>query len=112
MFLYAVKAYNRVTERPTIGVTDIADTTDLNEDQEGCLRFLIRPIYCYYTDKQPINPMRMVGTDYDRPRTRARKACLACNARRVRCNVMETQPCRNCIAWNLSCELGVSRRGK
>lgn len=48
----------------------------------------------------------------DRPRTRAKKACLACNARRVRCNVLEMQPCRNCVAWNLSCELGVSRRGK
>ncbi|KAJ5086240.1 hypothetical protein NUU61_007547 [Penicillium alfredii] len=45
-------------------------------------------------------------------RTRAKKACLACNARRVRCNVLEMQPCRNCVAWNLSCELGVSRRGK
>lgn len=45
-------------------------------------------------------------------RTRAKKACLACNNRRVRCNVLEMQPCRNCVAWNLSCELGVSRRGK
>ncbi|KAJ5111999.1 hypothetical protein N7532_000044 [Penicillium argentinense] len=48
----------------------------------------------------------------DRPRTRAKKACLACNARRVRCNVLEQQPCRNCVAWNLTCELGISRRGK
>ncbi|KAJ5307100.1 hypothetical protein N7476_007756 [Penicillium atrosanguineum] len=47
-----------------------------------------------------------------RPRTRAKKACLACNARRVRCNVLEMQPCRNCVSWNLDCELGVSRRGK
>ncbi|KAJ5162508.1 hypothetical protein N7492_007900 [Penicillium capsulatum] len=45
-------------------------------------------------------------------RMRAKKACLACNARRVRCNVLEMQPCENCIAWSLSCELGVSRRGK
>ncbi|KAJ5742025.1 hypothetical protein N7533_011434 [Penicillium manginii] len=43
---------------------------------------------------------------------RAKKACLACNSRRVRCNVLDMQPCRNCTAWNLTCELGVSRRGK
>lgn len=48
----------------------------------------------------------------ERPRTRAKKACLACNARRVRCNVLDMQPCRNCVSWNLACELGVSRRGK
>ncbi|KAJ5358349.1 uncharacterized protein N7496_010762 [Penicillium cataractarum] len=54
----------------------------------------------------------MATSNPDRPRTRAKKACLACNARRVRCNVLEMQPCRNCVSWNLSCELGVSRRGK
>ncbi|CAL5869940.1 uncharacterized protein PFLUO_LOCUS4173 [Penicillium psychrofluorescens] len=53
-----------------------------------------------------------MATVEDRPRSRAKKACLACNARRVRCNVLEAQPCRNCVAWNLSCELGISRRGK
>ncbi|KAF3403537.1 hypothetical protein F1880_009645 [Penicillium rolfsii] len=54
----------------------------------------------------------MATSTTDRPRIRAKKACLACNARRVRCNVLEMQPCRNCVAWNLSCELGISRRGK
>ncbi|KAK9852150.1 hypothetical protein MYU51_008449 [Penicillium brevicompactum] len=48
----------------------------------------------------------------ERPRTRAKKACLACNSRRVRCNVLEMQPCQNCVSWNLSCEVGISRRGK
>ncbi|KAJ5768746.1 hypothetical protein N7520_003305 [Penicillium odoratum] len=48
----------------------------------------------------------------DRPRTRAKKACMACNSRRVRCDVVTSQPCRNCVAWNLSCEVGISRRGK
>ncbi|KAJ5464832.1 uncharacterized protein N7458_000518 [Penicillium daleae] len=46
------------------------------------------------------------------PRMRAKRACLSCNTRRVRCNVLEKQPCRNCVAWNLSCEIGPSRRGK
>lgn len=45
-------------------------------------------------------------------KTRAKKACLACNRRRVKCDVLTAQPCGNCVAWNLSCELGVSRRGK
>ncbi|KAJ5212797.1 uncharacterized protein N7498_004443 [Penicillium cinerascens] len=53
-----------------------------------------------------------MATNPERPRTRAKKACLSCNARRVRCNVLEMQPCRNCVSWNLACELGVSRRGK
>ncbi|KAJ5957943.1 hypothetical protein N7501_012222 [Penicillium viridicatum] len=48
----------------------------------------------------------------DRPRTRAKKACLSCNSRRVRCNVLEMQPCQNCVSWSLACEVGVSRRGK
>ncbi|KAJ5609838.1 hypothetical protein N7528_009104 [Penicillium herquei] len=54
----------------------------------------------------------MATTNSDRPRTRAKRACMACNARRVRCNVVEMHPCQNCVSWNLSCELGVSRRGK
>ncbi|CAI7588985.1 unnamed protein product [Penicillium pancosmium] len=54
----------------------------------------------------------MASVTSDKPRMRAKKACLACNSRRVRCNVLDMQPCRNCAAWNLTCELGVSRRGK
>ncbi|KAJ6016634.1 hypothetical protein N7451_000013 [Penicillium sp. IBT 35674x] len=54
----------------------------------------------------------MVTANSDRPRTRAKKACMACNSRRVRCNVLEMQPCQNCVAWNLVCDVGVSRRGK
>ncbi|EQB51989.1 hypothetical protein CGLO_08415 [Colletotrichum gloeosporioides Cg-14] len=46
------------------------------------------------------------------PRKRARQACLACNARRVKCDVTERVPCRNCAAANVPCELRVSRRGK
>ncbi|CAK7236793.1 hypothetical protein SEUCBS140593_009739 [Sporothrix eucalyptigena] len=43
---------------------------------------------------------------------RARQACIACNARRVRCNVTETIPCRNCLADGSRCEVRESRRGK
>lgn len=45
-------------------------------------------------------------------RKRARQACLACNARRVKCNVTEKQPCDNCVAGNVACETRESRRGK
>ena len=45
-------------------------------------------------------------------RKRARAACLACNARRVKCNVTESKPCHNCIASNVACETRESRRGK
>ncbi|KAJ5761751.1 uncharacterized protein N7511_005133 [Penicillium nucicola] len=54
----------------------------------------------------------MEAESLDRRRTRAKKACLACNSRRVRCNVLDMQPCQNCVSWNLSCEIGESRRGK
>ncbi|KAJ5937079.1 hypothetical protein N7466_003529 [Penicillium verhagenii] len=54
----------------------------------------------------------MATPNPDRPRTRAKKACMACNSRRVRCNVLEMQPCQNCVAWNLACDVGISRRGK
>ncbi|KAK5173527.1 uncharacterized protein LTR77_002208 [Saxophila tyrrhenica] len=46
------------------------------------------------------------------PRKRARQACLACNARRVKCDVTERQPCQNCVAGNVTCETRESRRGK
>lgn len=45
-------------------------------------------------------------------RTRAKRACITCNARRVKCNVVEKQPCDNCRAAGSHCEIGVSRRGK
>lgn len=45
-------------------------------------------------------------------RKRARLACTACNARRVKCNVTEQRPCRNCVAGNVLCETRESRRGK
>ncbi|KAF2743361.1 hypothetical protein M011DRAFT_410769 [Sporormia fimetaria CBS 119925] len=54
----------------------------------------------------------MTEQDEDRRRKRARLACVACNARRVRCNVTESQPCHNCIAGNVHCETRPSRRGK
>ncbi|PYH78651.1 hypothetical protein BO82DRAFT_421487 [Aspergillus uvarum CBS 121591] len=46
------------------------------------------------------------------PRSRAKQACLHCNRRRIRCNVQETCPCHNCIATNVPCTIGVSKRGK
>ncbi|KAK1512159.1 cutinase transcription factor 1 alpha [Colletotrichum tamarilloi] len=45
-------------------------------------------------------------------RRRARQACQACNARRVKCNVTEQRPCRNCTTADTPCELRESRRGK
>lgn len=45
-------------------------------------------------------------------RKRARLACTACNARRVKCDVVESRPCRNCVAANVLCETRESRRGK
>ncbi|KAB8234160.1 Zn(II)2Cys6 transcription factor [Aspergillus alliaceus] len=45
-------------------------------------------------------------------RKRARQACLHCNRRRIRCNVLETRPCQNCVSLNVPCEVGVSKRGK
>ncbi|KAH6663506.1 fungal-specific transcription factor domain-containing protein [Halenospora varia] len=52
------------------------------------------------------------GATATRVRSRAKKACKTCNARRVKCNVMEVQPCNNCRAANIPCELMKSRRGK
>ncbi|KAK1700651.1 cutinase transcription factor 1 alpha [Colletotrichum godetiae] len=45
-------------------------------------------------------------------RRRARQACQACNARRVKCNVTEQRPCHNCTTADTPCELRESRRGK
>lgn len=45
-------------------------------------------------------------------RKRARQACVACNARRVKCNVAEGVPCRNCAVRDLECEVRESRRGR
>ncbi|KAJ6439799.1 cutinase transcription factor 1 alpha [Purpureocillium lavendulum] len=37
-------------------------------------------------------------------KTRAKHACRECNARRVKCNVTERQPCTNCAASGATCE--------
>ena len=48
-----------------------------------------------------------------RPRVRpTRVACKACNARRVKCDAAEGQPCWRCRLQNLPCELIDSKRGK
>ncbi|OAG02231.1 uncharacterized protein CC84DRAFT_1126408 [Paraphaeosphaeria sporulosa] len=54
----------------------------------------------------------MADRDGQPRRKRARLACTACNARRVKCNVVESRPCRNCVAANAPCETRESRRGK
>ncbi|KAL3465834.1 fungal-specific transcription factor domain-containing protein [Aspergillus heterothallicus] len=46
------------------------------------------------------------------PLSRARVACKACNARRVKCDAAEGQPCWHCRTRNTPCELKESRRGK
>jgi hypothetical protein len=45
-------------------------------------------------------------------RKRARQACVACNTKRVKCNVTDELPCRNCAHAGLRCEVRESRRGK
>ncbi|KAF2093361.1 hypothetical protein NA57DRAFT_48207 [Rhizodiscina lignyota] len=54
----------------------------------------------------------MTRSDGQPPRKRARQACHACNARRVKCNVIESLPCDNCAAAGISCEIRESRRGR
>ncbi|KAF5239232.1 hypothetical protein FANTH_10034 [Fusarium anthophilum] len=45
-------------------------------------------------------------------KSRARQACRACNARRVRCDVIATHPCTNCRDHQVVCELRESKRGR
>ncbi|RAK95994.1 Zn(II)2Cys6 transcription factor [Aspergillus ibericus CBS 121593] len=57
----------------------------------------------------------MTSPEQSSPRqvkTRAKQACLHCNRRRIRCNVMQVHPCQNCVMLNVPCEIGVSKRGK
>ncbi|KAL1989084.1 hypothetical protein VTN96DRAFT_5847 [Rasamsonia emersonii] len=46
------------------------------------------------------------------PLRRARIACKPCHARRVKCDVSESQPCWHCRTRQTPCELIESRRGK
>ncbi|KAL4919260.1 fungal-specific transcription factor domain-containing protein [Aspergillus aurantiobrunneus] len=46
------------------------------------------------------------------PLRRAKQACVHCHGRRIRCDVLQQRPCSNCVAQDVPCELGVSRRGK
>lgn len=48
----------------------------------------------------------------ERPRKRAKLACTNCNARRVKCDVTDRQPCRNCEVAQAVCETRESKRGK
>ena len=43
---------------------------------------------------------------------RARVACKACNARRVKCDAADGQPCWHCRTRQTPCELIESKRGK
>ncbi|KAF2018112.1 hypothetical protein BU24DRAFT_491146 [Aaosphaeria arxii CBS 175.79] len=43
---------------------------------------------------------------------RAKIACKACNARRVKCDIADGQPCWHCRTRSIPCELIESRRGK
>jgi hypothetical protein len=45
-------------------------------------------------------------------RRRARQACVACNEKRIKCNVTEEIPCRNCARADVPCRTRESRRGK
>lgn len=46
------------------------------------------------------------------PRKRAKLACITCNARRVKCDVTDRQPCGNCVTADIHCSTRESRRGK
>ncbi|KAH0529712.1 hypothetical protein TsFJ059_004422 [Trichoderma semiorbis] len=48
----------------------------------------------------------------DGKKSRAKHACRECNTRRVRCDVMEKQPCSNCLAAGATCQVLPSRRGR
>ncbi|UKZ49667.1 hypothetical protein TrVGV298_003915 [Trichoderma virens] len=50
--------------------------------------------------------------EMDGKKSRAKHACRECNTRRVRCDVMEKQPCSNCVAAGASCQVLPSRRGR
>ncbi|RSM14771.1 hypothetical protein CDV31_005205 [Fusarium ambrosium] len=47
-----------------------------------------------------------------KPLRRAKTACTACKARRVKCDVLEAQPCWHCRTRDTRCELTESQRGK
>ncbi|KAL7797415.1 N-terminal binuclear Zn cluster-containing/DNA binding domain-containing protein [Trichoderma ceciliae] len=55
----------------------------------------------------PPSPAKVDGR-----KSRAKHACRECNSRRVRCDVMEKQPCSNCLTAGASCEVLPSRRGR
>ncbi|PLB54004.1 hypothetical protein P170DRAFT_397008 [Aspergillus steynii IBT 23096] len=54
----------------------------------------------------------MEPTDIATPSQRTRVACKACNARRVKCDANEGQPCWHCRMRRIPCELIESKRGK
>lgn len=45
-------------------------------------------------------------------RPRAKQACRECNARRIRCNAMESNPCSHCKVSGATCQLLPSFRGR
>lgn len=65
---------------------------------------------------RPASPHRGLlypfGTMSEPPRKRAKLACVTCNARRIKCDVTNRQPCGNCLATNSNCETRESKRGK
>ncbi|ODA80164.1 hypothetical protein RJ55_03122 [Drechmeria coniospora] len=53
-----------------------------------------------------------MATPESNKKTRAKHACRSCNSRRVKCNVIERQPCSNCSTTGAKCEILPSRRGR
>ncbi|UPL02778.1 hypothetical protein LCI18_013712 [Fusarium solani-melongenae] len=49
---------------------------------------------------------------HTRGNIRARQACQSCNARRIKCNLVDKNPCRNCALNNTPCVPRISKRGK
>ncbi|KAI8713951.1 Zn(2)-C6 fungal-type domain-containing protein [Fusarium sp. LHS14.1] len=64
------------------------------------------------TPTPELAPVSESGHERPKPLHRAKTACTACKARRVKCDVLEARPCWHCRNRNTRCELTESQRGK
>ncbi|KAK0389175.1 hypothetical protein NLU13_2750 [Sarocladium strictum] len=65
----------------------------------------LAPRAMYFQAEEPASPMSK-----RKHKRRAARACLACRARKVRCDVVESIPCRNCKWDGIDCVLQEGRR--
>lgn len=50
-------------------------------------------------------PPQLELSDLFRPARRARVACQACRAKKIRCDAKDGEPCSNCLLENVQCVL-------